>query len=75
MRQMAGFQLICVVSLYSEGVEVGVVYFRTYYSPDHYTDEKDWQIRLLMERSKAIKCPSIHYQLAGKFDNLMLQLV
>ena len=43
-----------------------MVYFRSYYSPDHYKDESDWEIRLLIEQSKAIKCPSIQCQLAGK---------
>ncbi|XP_060063120.1 glutathione synthetase-like [Ylistrum balloti] len=45
--------------------EVAVVYFRTGYSPTHYSSEKDWDTRLMMERSKAIKCPSAQYQLAG----------
>lgn len=43
-----------------------MVYFRSYYSPDQYKDDSDWDLRLLIEQSKAIKCPSIQYQLAGK---------
>jgi len=45
--------------------EVAVVYFRAGYSPDHYPSEAEWKARLTLERSKAIKCPSIHYHLAG----------
>lgn len=45
--------------------EVAVIYFRAGYHPDHYPSEKEWDARLLMERSMAIKCPTIHYHLAG----------
>ncbi|RWS04366.1 glutathione synthetase-like protein [Dinothrombium tinctorium] len=44
--------------------EVAVVYFRTAYAPEQY-DSRLWDLRVLIEKSKAIKCPSIHYQLAG----------
>ena len=33
--------------------------------PGFYHSELEWSARLLMERSRAIKCPSIHYHLAG----------
>ena len=42
-----------------------MVYFRSGYEPTQYHGEKEWSARLLMERSSAIKCPSIHYHLAG----------
>ncbi|KAF2344394.1 Glutathione synthase substrate-binding eukaryotic [Trinorchestia longiramus] len=45
--------------------EVGVVYFRFGYDPSCYHGDQDWQARLLIERSLAIKSPSIHYHLAG----------
>jgi len=45
--------------------EVSVVYFRAGYSPDDYSSEALWETRLLLERSLAIKCPSIAYQLVG----------
>lgn len=45
--------------------EVAVVYFRYGYSPDHYPSEEFWNMRLKLEKSRAIKCPSIRYQLAG----------
>lgn len=44
---------------------VAVVYFRCGYSPDQYFTEKEWDVRLLIERSLAIKSPSIQYHLAG----------
>lgn len=44
---------------------VAVVYFRAGYTPDHYHFDLEWDARLLIERSTAIKCPSIHYHLAG----------
>jgi glutathione synthase len=45
--------------------EVAVVYFRAGYGPQDYPDASAWQARLQIERSKAIKCPSILTQLAG----------
>lgn len=44
---------------------VSVVYFRAGYEPGHYHSKNEWDARLLVERSAAIKCPSIHYHLAG----------
>lgn len=44
---------------------VSVVYFRSGYEPAQYHGQDEWDARLLMERSTAIKCPSIHYHLAG----------
>lgn len=49
----------------SDGHEVGVIYFRSGYEPAQYHGQKEWDARLMMERSTAIKCPSIHYHLAG----------
>ncbi|XP_055615632.1 glutathione synthetase-like isoform X2 [Toxorhynchites rutilus septentrionalis] len=46
-------------------LEASVIYFRAGYEPGHYHGSNEWSARLLMERSKAIKCPSIHYHLAG----------
>ncbi len=50
-----------------DGFEVAVVYFRCGYSPDQYpsADGCEWEARLTIERSRAIKCPSIAYHLAG----------
>ncbi|KAF7284508.1 hypothetical protein GWI33_022096 [Rhynchophorus ferrugineus] len=47
------------------GVMVSVVYFRSAYTPDQIPTKKEWDARLLIERSQAIKCPSIQYHLAG----------
>lgn len=48
-----------------EKYEVAVIYFRAGYEPDHYPSQKEWDARLLMERSMAIKCPNIQYHLTG----------
>ncbi|KAK3710561.1 Glutathione synthetase [Vermiconidia calcicola] len=45
--------------------EVTVVYLRAGYSPAEYEDQTAWDARLQLERSKAIKCPSVLLQLAG----------
>ncbi|CCJ29171.1 unnamed protein product [Pneumocystis jirovecii] len=45
--------------------EISVVYFRTGYSPEHYTSSNEWSARLLIEESRAIKCPTIMTQLSG----------
>ncbi|XP_069077172.1 glutathione synthetase-like isoform X1 [Pleurodeles waltl] len=50
--------------LHIDGHEVAVIYFRTGYIPRNY-NEQGWKARLLMERSKAVKCPDIATQLAG----------
>jgi len=52
-------------TLWIDGAEVGVIYLRCGYHPDQYPTEKEWEARLMMERSVAIKSPSIHYHLAG----------
>lgn len=46
-------------------MEIAVIYFRAGYEPNHYHTNKEWEARLVMERSQAIKCPSIQYHLAG----------
>lgn len=51
--------------LFVEGEEVAVVYFRNGYMPQNYTSEQHWDARLLMERSRAVKCPDISTHLAG----------
>ncbi len=53
------------ISTGSEHKRVSVVYFRAGYSPDDHTSEADWEARSLIERSAAISCPSIAYQLVG----------
>ncbi|MDI1491631.1 MAG: Glutathione synthetase [Ramalina farinacea] len=52
-------------SLSSERFEVSTLYFRAGYSPDEYDSSSAWQARLHLERSAAIKCPSILTHLAG----------
>jgi glutathione synthetase len=49
----------------SVSFEVTTIYFRAGYSPDDYPKEEDWTARLHLEKSMAIKCPSILTHLAG----------
>jgi glutathione synthetase len=49
----------------STSYEVTTIYFRAGYSPDDYPREEEWKARLHLERSRAIKCPSILTHLAG----------
>lgn len=52
-------------SIYRNDIEVTVVYFRSGYAPSQYPTQNEWDARYLVEKSTAIKCPSIQYQLAG----------
>ncbi|KAJ5562844.1 hypothetical protein N7535_002711 [Penicillium sp. DV-2018c] len=45
--------------------EVTTVYLRAYYSPDEYKSNRDWEARTHLERSAAIKCPTVLNQLSG----------
>ncbi|KAK6585512.1 hypothetical protein PZA11_002239 [Diplocarpon coronariae] len=45
--------------------EVAVVYYRSGYGPEDYRDDSAWKSRFQIERSNAIKCPTILTQLAG----------
>ncbi|VDP05070.1 unnamed protein product [Soboliphyme baturini] len=48
-----------------DNCEIAVAYFRTGYVPEQYDGDNSWAARMLIERSRAIKCPWIGYQLAG----------
>lgn len=48
-----------------DGYEVAVAYYRAGYTPTDYPSEDEWNARLKIERSKAIKCPSVAYHLVG----------
>ena len=48
-----------------DGHEVAVIYMRCGYHPDQYPTQLEWDARLMMELSMAIKSPSINYHLAG----------
>ena len=45
--------------------EVTTVYLRAGYAPTEYADKKAWEFRYHLERSAAVKCPSVLTQLAG----------
>lgn len=55
--------------------EVSVVYFRAGYGPAEYSDDLLWDARLYLEKTLAIKCPSILTQLSGakKVQQLLTQ--
>jgi glutathione synthetase len=52
-------------ALIVDGHEISVVYFRAGYTPRDYPSQAEWDARLFVERTHAIKCPSIAYQLVG----------
>jgi glutathione synthase len=45
--------------------EVTTVYLRAYYAPEEYKSSRDWEARTHLERSAAIKCPTVLNQLSG----------
>ncbi|QIW98435.1 hypothetical protein AMS68_003953 [Peltaster fructicola] len=45
--------------------EVATVYFRAGYAPSEYETAESWTARHHLERSRAVKCPSVLLQLAG----------
>ncbi|CAI2366756.1 unnamed protein product [Moneuplotes crassus] len=49
--------------IYNGREEIAVVYYRTGYSPSQYLDQSDWDARVTLEKSLAIKCPSIDLHL------------
>eukprot|EP00929_Paragymnodinium_shiwhaense_P060622 TRINITY_DN30266_c0_g2_i1.p1 TRINITY_DN30266_c0_g2~~TRINITY_DN30266_c0_g2_i1.p1 ORF type:complete len:513 (+),score=86.67 TRINITY_DN30266_c0_g2_i1:113-1651(+) len=50
---------------FADGHEIAVAYFRAGYTPEDYISELEWEARLRLEKSLAIKCPSVAYQLVG----------
>lgn len=46
------------------GKEIGFVYYRTGYQQEQYKNEDDWQARINLEVSQAVKCPSIDFHLS-----------
>lgn len=64
----------CAISLDGDGSlklgdkEIAVIYYRAGYAPTDYPDGDDgveWKARLKLECSRAAKCPSLGYHLAG----------
>ncbi|RYP49705.1 hypothetical protein DL768_004641 [Monosporascus sp. mg162] len=45
--------------------EVAVIYMRSGYGPSDYPDQSAWEARYHLERSAAIKCPTVLTQVAG----------
>ncbi|KAG9098606.1 hypothetical protein FRC06_006161 [Ceratobasidium sp. 370] len=53
------------LALSSPPCEISVIYFRATYTPNDFNSPADWATRALLEKSRAIKCPSLPLQLAG----------
>lgn len=49
----------------SKTFEASVVYLRAGYGPSDYPDQRAWEARYHLERSAAIKCPTVLSQVAG----------
>ncbi|KAI2630797.1 glutathione synthase [Hypoxylon sp. NC1633] len=49
----------------SQTFEVAVIYMRSGYGPSDYPDQSSWEARYHLERSRAIKCPTVLTQVAG----------
>ncbi|KAI1928281.1 Glutathione synthetase [Ophidiomyces ophidiicola] len=56
--------------------EVTTVYLRGFYDPKDYPDDSAWNSRIHLERSAAIKCPTVLSQLSGckKVQQVLAQL-
>ncbi|ODO07992.1 glutathione synthetase [Cryptococcus amylolentus CBS 6273] len=44
---------------------VAVIYYRSAYTPTDYPSSAEWSTRVFLEKTSAIKCPSMALQLAG----------
>ena len=44
-------------------IEIALIYFRSGYDPSHFPENTGWKSRLLIEQSRAIKCPNMKTQL------------
>lgn len=49
----------------STSFEITTVYLRAFYAPTDYKSDEDWKARRHLERSAAIKCPTVLNQLSG----------
>lgn len=58
-----------------DGYEIAVAYYRAGYAPTDYPTDAEWEARLKVERSLAIKCPNIAYHLVGtkKMQQILAQ--
>lgn len=50
---------------HAQNVEISTVYFRAGYTPNDYLTPAYYDTRYVLERSRAIQCPSFQLQLAG----------
>lgn len=64
-RLESGSRRLIYTTALAQDVEISTVYFRAGYGPDDYPTQLEWDARLHLERSAAIKCPTTAMQLAG----------
>ena len=57
--------IIIIIIIVTINMTVGVIYYRSGYSPSDYISEACWQARKLMELSSAVSCPNAAYHLSG----------
>lgn len=50
---------------YPQPLIASVVYFRAAYTPNDFPTDRHWEARTLIEKSNAVKCPSVAMQLVG----------
>ncbi len=65
LSDVASRRLVLPSPYTSTPSEISVVYYRAGYTPADYPSSTAWATRLTLERSRAIKCPSLALQLAG----------
>ena len=49
----------------ASGAEISLVYYRSGYAPTDYPSETEWDARVYLESTHAIKCPSLLTQISG----------
>lgn len=64
-QQLVDLPLDTDSHLVIDGTPISVIYYRAGYAPTDYPTQREWDTRLKLERSSAIKCPSVGLQLAG----------
>ena len=65
-----GRRLLEMRSVSFAGLQVSQIYFHINfpllgYTAEHFKNDRDWEVRRMLEFSRAIKCPNINSQLAG----------
>jgi glutathione synthase len=62
LRQGETKELVITADEDGGEIEISVIYFRATYTPNDFPSEAHWELRAMLEESKAIKCPSLPLQ-------------